>query len=100
MEKCLKLQRKAKTWTRCGRSTAFSVIQRLLPPSIPIHVCRNWMRLRREEKRREEKRREEKRREEKRREGKGRKEKKREEKKWSLRLNLTQHGKAHQVPTQ
>ena len=32
-------------WTRCGRSTAFSVIQRLLPPSIPFHVCRNWMRL-------------------------------------------------------
>ena len=82
MEKCLKLHRKGKNWTRCGRSTAFSVIQRLLPPSISIHVCRNWMRLtkRREEKRREEKRREEKRREEKRREEKRREEKRREEK--------------------
>ena len=52
-------------------------------PSIPIHVCRNRMRLTREEgkkRRREEKRREEKRREEKRREEKRREEKRREEK--------------------
>ena len=61
--KCSKLQREAKKWTRCGRSTAFSVIQRLLPSSIPNHVGRNWMRLTREEgkkrRRREEKRRRE-----------------------------------------
>ena len=91
----------------------FSVIQHLLPPSISIHVCRNWMRFtreegksreektRRDEKRREGKGREEKRREEKRREEKRREEEeKRREEKWSLRLNLTQHGKTHQVLTQ
>ena len=28
VKKCLKLQREAKIWTRCGRSKAFSVIQK------------------------------------------------------------------------
>ena len=42
---CLKLQARSKKWTRCEGQRLFSVIQHLLPPSIPIHVCRNWMRL-------------------------------------------------------
>ena len=45
VEKCSKLPRESIKWTRCGRSTAFSVIQRLLFSSITIHVGRNWMRL-------------------------------------------------------
>ena len=77
---------------------AFSVIQRLPLPSMPTHVGRNWMRLTREKegkKRRRE--------DEKTREAKGSEERRREkrrEEEWILRLNLTQHGKTHQVLTQ